>query len=198
MRFTLEQELRAERRRLISTLDTLPDEVFETGRTLCSEWAPRDILGHLLSVDHLAATYLPFGPFLHYANRKQVARARRLPRERLMDAARLWADKPSLSSRLGVVVTLGDLAIHHQDIVRGLGLHQEMPTCAPTFILWDGAMLSMQTNLRILRYRLTSTDGYPELGLPPLPHAPEVRGTREALGMWLAGRDSVTEELIFT
>jgi uncharacterized protein (TIGR03083 family) len=197
VRLPLEQELRAERHRLLATLDTLPHEAFETGRTLCSEWAPRDILGHLLSVDRFAVTYLPYGPFIHSTNRRQVARARRLPRKHLMDKARAWADQPSLSSRLGALVTLGDLAIHHQDIVRGLGLYRELPACTPTYILWDGAMLSMYTNLRIFRYRLVPSDGYPELGLPPLPRAPEVHGTREALGLWLAGRDSLTEELTF-
>ncbi|MEU4769257.1 maleylpyruvate isomerase family mycothiol-dependent enzyme [Actinosynnema sp. NPDC023794] len=197
MGLPLEQQLRAERRRLIATLDQLSDDAFESGRTLCTEWSPRDILGHLLAVDSFAASYLPYGPFLHAANRKQVERARRLQRGQLMERARMWADQPSLSSRIGAVITLGDLAIHHQDIVRGLGLRTDLPATVPTFILWDGALLSLTANLRILRYRVVPTDGYPEIGARS-PCAREVRGTREALGMWLAGRDSVTDDLIFT
>jgi uncharacterized protein (TIGR03083 family) len=193
----LEQELRAERRRLIATLDQLPDDTFDSGRTLCTEWSPRDILGHLLAVDSFAASYFPYGPFFHTANRKQVERARRLPRNRLMARARRWADQPSLPSRIGAVITLGDLAIHHQDIVRGLGLRRNLPATVSTFILWDGALLSLSTNFRILRYRVVPTDGYPEMGArSPCPR--EARGTREALGMWLAGRDSVTDDLVFT
>ncbi|MFI9005849.1 maleylpyruvate isomerase family mycothiol-dependent enzyme [Actinosynnema sp. NPDC053489] len=193
----LERELRAERRRLVATLDRLPDDAFESGRTLCAGWSPRDVLGHLLAVDDFAASYLPHGPFLHAANREQVERARRLPRSRLMARARTWADRPSLSSRIGAVITLGDLAVHHQDIVRGLGLRRDLPATVPTFILREGALLSLRTNLRVLRYRVVPTDGHPELGIR-LPRAREVLGTREALGMWLAGRDSVTDELVFT
>ncbi|WEH36428.1 maleylpyruvate isomerase family mycothiol-dependent enzyme [Streptomyces sp. AM 4-1-1] len=196
MGFPLEQELRAERRRLIVTLDQLSDEAFDSGRTLCSEWSPRDILGHLLSVDGFAATYLPYGPFLQSANRRQVERARRSPRSRLMARARIWAAQPSLTSRVGAVVTLGDLAIHHQDIVRGLGLSRDLPASVPTFILWDGALLSLRTNVRVLRYRVVPTDGYPPIGTRS-GCVPEVRGTREALGLWLAGRDSVSDELVF-
>ncbi|MEU4745020.1 maleylpyruvate isomerase family mycothiol-dependent enzyme [Actinosynnema sp. NPDC023658] len=196
MELPLEQELRAERRRLILTLDQLSDDTFESGRTLCTEWSPRDVLGHLLAVDRFGESYLPYGPFVDVANRKQVERARRLPRSRLMARARKWADQPSLPSRIGAVITLGDLAIHHQDILRGLGLRRDLPPPASTFILWDGALLSLITNLRILRYRVVPTDGYPELGISS-PCTREVRGTREALGMWLAGRDSVADELLF-
>lgn len=197
MRLPLEQELRAERCRLIATLDQLSDDTFESGRTLCTEWSPRDVLGHLLAVDGFAASYLPYGPFVHAANRKQVERARRLPRSRLMARARTWADQPSLSSRIGAVVALGDLAIHHQDIARGLGLRRDLPATVSTFILWDGVLLSLISNLRVLRYRVVPTDGYPEIGARS-PCTREVRGTREALGMWLAGRDSVTDDLVFT
>jgi uncharacterized protein (TIGR03083 family) len=198
MPLPLDQELRAERRRLITTLDSLSDEEFTSGTTLCEKWAPRDILGHLLAVDDPARSYLPFGPFLHTANRAQITRARRLPRETLMDRARVWAEQPSLTSRLGGVVALGDLAVHHQDIVRGLGLVRDLPDAIPTYILWDGALLSAITNLRILRYRVVPTDGYPRLGRPTVTGGAEIHGTREALGLWLAGRDALSEELVFT
>lgn len=196
MGLPLVQELRAERHRLIITLDKLSDDTFKSGRTLCTEWSPRDILGHLLAVDRPVASYLPHGPFVHTANRKQAERARRLPRSQLMACARAWADQPSATSRINAVIALGDLAIHHQDIVRGLSLRRKLPPAVPTFILWDGALLSLWTNLRILRYRVVPTDGYPEMGARS-PWTREARGTREALGMWLAGRDSVTDDLVF-
>ncbi|MFJ7769705.1 maleylpyruvate isomerase N-terminal domain-containing protein [Streptomyces sp. NPDC097107] len=197
MRIPLERQLREERRRLLDTLDGLSDQAFESGHTLCSEWSPRDILAHLLAVDHPVVSYLPYGVFPHRANRAQVRRARRLPRSRMMTLGRAWADRPSLTSRLGASITLGDLSIHHQDIVRGLGLRRDVPASASTAILWDGAMLSMSTNLRILRYRLVPTDGHPSIGRPLALPAPEIHGTREALGLWLAGRDCVADELAF-
>nr|BFD81226.1 maleylpyruvate isomerase family mycothiol-dependent enzyme [Streptomyces sp. Xyl84] len=197
MRLPLETELRAERRRLLRTLDALPDDVFDSGPTLCAPWSPRDVLGHLIGVDHPLSYYRPWRS-LAAANGRQVRRARHLSRRRLMAQAREWAERPALESRLVTLISLGDLSVHHQDIVRGLGLERDIPPSVPSFILWDGAMLSSHSNLRILRYRVIPTDGHPPLGLPGFLRPPEVMGTREALGMWLAGRDAVTEELRFT
>ncbi|MEV4342375.1 maleylpyruvate isomerase family mycothiol-dependent enzyme [Streptomyces sp. NPDC049590] len=198
VRLPLDDELRAERHRLLATLEALPGEAFETGPTLCDGWSPRDVLGHLLGVDRAVTSYLWYGPCLGAANRAQVERARSLPRDRLMEKAARWADRPSWTSRLGAMVVLGDLAVHHQDIVRGLGLERDVSAPVSTLILWDGAMLSCQTNLRIIRHRVVPTDGHPPIGCPSVPGVPEVRGTREALGLWLAGRDSVADELRFT
>ncbi|MEU9558710.1 maleylpyruvate isomerase family mycothiol-dependent enzyme [Streptomyces fumanus] len=196
MRLPLETELRAERRRLLRTLAALSDEDFASGRTLCAGWSPRDVLGHLIGVDHVLAHYRPWCS-LAAVNRRQVDRARRRTRRQLMAEAYHWAERPAWSSRLAVLIALGDLAIHHQDIVRGLGLEHDLPPAVPSYILWDGALLSGRTNLRVLRYRVVPTDGHPPLG-PPAALAPaEVSGTREALGLWLAGRDGLAAELRF-
>ncbi|GAA4814067.1 maleylpyruvate isomerase family mycothiol-dependent enzyme [Streptomyces ziwulingensis] len=197
MRLPLETELPAERIRLLHTLSTLSDEVFESGPTLCAGWSPRDVLGHLLGVDRLLTFYRPWR-HLAEVNRRQVRRARGLSRDRLMAEARAWARRPAWSSRLAALTALGDLAVHHQDIVRGLGVDRDLPLSVPSYILWDGAMLSSWSNLRILRYRVIPTDGHPPLGPPEALRLPEVLGGSEALGMWLAGRDSVAGELRFT
>ncbi|MFJ7772706.1 hypothetical protein ACIQ1J_31055 [Streptomyces sp. NPDC097107] len=112
--------------------------------------------------------------------------------------ARDWAEHPTLTGRLAAVIALGELAIHHQDIVRGLGLDGEPPPAVPSYILWVGALLSSHSNLRVWRYRVVPTDGHPPLGVPQALRPPEVLGTREALGMWLAGRDAAAGELHFT
>ncbi|MEU5116003.1 maleylpyruvate isomerase family mycothiol-dependent enzyme [Streptomyces longwoodensis] len=196
MRLPLEAELRAERRRLLGTLDALPDNLFDSGPTLCTGWSPRDVLGHLIGVDHPLTYYRPWLR-LTAVNDRQVQRVRHIPRHQLMAEARDWAEGPALSSRLAVLVALGDLSVHHQDIVRGLGLERVLPAAIPSFILWDGAMLSSWSNLRILTYRVTPTDGHPPLGAPGFLPLPEVLGTSEALGMWLAGRDRAARELHF-
>ncbi|MEW2266290.1 maleylpyruvate isomerase family mycothiol-dependent enzyme [Streptomyces sp. NPDC047853] len=197
MRLPLETELRAERQRLLRTLDALSDDVFDSGPTLCAGWSPRDILGHLLGVDHPLASYRPWLR-LAAVNDRQVRRARRLSRRAIMAEAREWAANPAWSSRLSALITLGDLSVHHQDIVRGVGAERDLPPSVPSYILWDGAMLSSWSNLRIFRYRVVPTDGHPPLGSPAHLRAPEVLGPSEALGMWLAGRDGVSEELRFT
>jgi hypothetical protein len=87
---------------------------------------------------------------------------------------------------------LGDLAIHHQDILRGLGLTRQVPHTVANTILLESLQLSLWLNRRVLRHRIVPTDGGRPCG-----RGPEVRGTREALGMWLSGRDSLAGELTF-
>ncbi|SEG12044.1 TIGR03083 family protein [Thermomonospora echinospora] len=192
MRFALEDELRAERFRLIETLEGLSDDDFDAGATLCTEWAPRDVLGHVIGIDYLLGSYVPYGTRINAANRAQADRARMLPRGRLMEWARHWAANPSLTSRLALPVILGDLGVHHQDVLRGLGLRRDVPDAVATAIFREGLQLSLWLNRRVLSHRLVPTDGHRPVG-----RGPEVRGTREALGMWLTGRDSVAGELEF-
>jgi uncharacterized protein (TIGR03083 family) len=190
-------EMRAERLRLIETLEKLSDEDFDSGTTLCAGWSPRDVLGHLIATDYLLGSYLPYGVRLNAANQAQADRVRGMPRDRLMAWARDWAAAPSLSSRLGAVIFLGDLAIHHQDILRGLGLERDVPDSVANAIFREGLQLSLWMNRRVVRHRLVPTDGHRPFALPAARDG-DVRGTREALGMWLAGRDSVAEELEFS
>jgi uncharacterized protein (TIGR03083 family) len=190
MRLPFDDELRAERIRLIETLERLSDEEFASGTTLCAQWSPRDVLGHVLGIDRFFRSYLPYGLRVNAANGAQADRAGRMSRDRLMEQARRWAAEPSLSSRLGAPILLGDLAIHHQDILRGLGRDREIPDPVATAIFREGLQLSLWLNRRVLRHRLVPTDGHRAVG-----RGPEVHGTREALGLWLAGRDSVAGEL---
>ncbi|MQY08176.1 maleylpyruvate isomerase family mycothiol-dependent enzyme [Actinomadura macrotermitis] len=187
-----EKALRAERFRLIETLESLPDEEFDAGPTLCTAWAPRDVLGHVIGLDYLLSSYLPYRGKINAANQAQADKVRALPRARLMEWARHWAASPSATSRLGAPILLGDLGVHHQDVVRGLGRERRVPDEVATAIFREGLQLSLWLNRRVLRHRLVPTDGHRPVG-----RGPQVRGTREALGMWLTGRDSVTGELEF-
>jgi uncharacterized protein (TIGR03083 family) len=186
-------ELRAERHRLIETLEGLTDAEFDSGRTLCTEWSPRDVLGHVIGIDYFVSSYLPYGPRIGDANAAQVHRARQLSRTRLMKWAGHWADNPSPTTRLSAPIMLGDLAVHHQDVLRGLGLSREIPDRIASAVLLEGSQLSIWINRRVLTHRIVPTDGGRPYG-----RGPEVLGSREALGMWLAGRDSVASELFFS
>ena len=196
------EELRAERRRVITTLEGLSDREFDHGRTLCAGWSPRDVLGHLIGIDYFAASYgglllgdpRTFARRLDEANARQTERVREMPRTRLMDWAATWAVRPSPTTRMAARFLLGDLAVHHQDIVRGQGLSRELPDAVSAAVLREGLFLSSALNRRIFAHRVVPTDG----GRPAGPRsAPQVRGTREALGLWLTGRDDVVPELDF-
>ncbi|GAA4146486.1 maleylpyruvate isomerase family mycothiol-dependent enzyme [Actinomadura keratinilytica] len=190
--FPYEDELRAERRAMVDTMADLSDEEFQSGRTLCSRWAPRDVLAHVIALDYFLASYLPYGPRINAANQAQVDRARPLSRDRLMEWADKWADRPSTAGRAGAALLLGDLGMHHQDVLRGLGRERALPDAVATAVFREGLQLSLWLNRRVLRYRVVPTDGHRPVG-----RGPQVRGTREALGLWLAGRDSVEGELEF-
>ena len=157
MRFPLEGEVLAERARLLETLRDLSDDEFHDGRTLCDQWAPRDVLGHLIGVDSLG-TYVRH-PGVGRANAVQVSRARELSRDDLMARGEEWAARPSATGRVGAWYLIGDLAIHHQDILRGLGRSREVPPPVAGAILREGAVFSAVVNRRIFRYRIVPTEG---------------------------------------
>jgi uncharacterized protein (TIGR03083 family) len=185
-------ELIAERKRFVDTIESLTDDEFDTGRTLCAGWAPRDVLAHVLGVDH-AAAYLRFGGWVNAANAKLVEQGKSRSRADLAAEARRWAEQPALSSRAIAHFLIGDVAMHHQDVLRGLGRTREIPRVAAAAIFREGVVLSTGTKRNLLRYKMIpSTPGGFAIG-----RGQPVRGTTEALGLWLAGRKGLDGELRF-
>jgi hypothetical protein len=89
---------------------------------------------------------------------------------------------------------IGDVAMHHQDVLRGLGRVRALPSRIETALFLEGTMLSVQSmRPRLLRYRVVPTNGV----CTAIGRGAEVRGTAEALGMWLGGR-AVERDLEFT
>ena len=68
-------ELIAERRRFLDTIESLPEDEFEAGHTLCANWAPRDVLAHVVGVDRPTA-YLRFAGRVNAANAAVVSASR--------------------------------------------------------------------------------------------------------------------------
>jgi uncharacterized protein (TIGR03083 family) len=186
-----ERHLRSERAAFLTTVRELPPDQFESGTTLCAEWAPRDVLAHLIGIDDSLPTYLKAGGRVTAANARIVAAARSKTRAELLERAESWAAKPAAHVRAAALALLGDLGVHHADVLRGQGRrHLEMPPAVGAAILREGFLLGAA---RAARYRV-QPDGGRTIGLPG---RPVVRGTPEALGMWLSGRDSVADELQF-
>src|SRR5215203_5455809 len=103
MAFPAEHDLRDERRALLATVESLSDEEFESAPTLCTDWAPRDIVAHLMGVDTHLLEYVKATGQIAKANAAIVARARPMSRERLMNRARHWADKPAPLARVTAI-----------------------------------------------------------------------------------------------
>jgi uncharacterized protein (TIGR03083 family) len=189
MRFPGEADLLAERASLLETLVTLSDEEFESGPTLCEEWAPRDVVAHLLGIDRALPEYARSWGNIRRANAAIVDHARAESRDELMDQARQWVASPPLTTRSAAVFLLGDSAVHHQDILRGLGRRREIPAASRAAILREGVVLAPH---RLLRHRVVPDDGGWAIGRGEV-----VRGSSEALGLWLSGRRGVEAELTF-
>jgi uncharacterized protein (TIGR03083 family) len=190
MPFPFVNHLRDERQAIVATLDSLSDDEFESGPTLCEAWAPRDILAHLMGIDTSLIEYAKHPGKINDANAAIVAKARSMPRERLMNRARHWAAKPAPLTRMTAGFFLGDTGMHHQDILRALGRTREVPPPVAAAILREGLVLGGFKKLA--SHRIEPTDGGPSLGKGKV-----VRGTSEALGLWLAGRKGVEDDLEF-
>ena len=189
LRFPSEQDFIDERRALLATIESLTDDEFESAPTLCEGWAPRDVLAHLMGIDTSLATYATSLGRVGRANEEIVARARFRSREELTEQARSWAESPALTTRPLSWFYLGDLAIHHQDILRGLGRERPIPLPVRDALLREGTLLGAP---RLLRYRAVPTDGGRPVGRGQV-----VRGTSEALALWLTGRQGLEDELTF-
>ena len=189
MEFPGEHELRIERRLVVETFAALTDEEFESGPTLCEGWAPRDILAHLLGSDTQLYRYVFALGRVAKANAAIVAGEKDKSRARLQRRAEHWAAHPAPLSRPFAPFLLGDVAVHHQDVLRALGRRRVLPEASADAVYREGATLGFRT---LLKHRAVPLDGGRPLG-----RGPEVRGTREALGMWLAGRKGIESELAF-
>lgn len=174
--------VRSARQAFVDTVDGLTDEEFDDGTTLCAGWSPRDVLAHLIGTSRIGP-YLRAPWRLHRINAEIVAAGRRRPRAELIAEGRRWAQVPD--RRLAGLL-LGDVAMHHQDVLRGLGRTREIPPAEAAAILAEGVNLTVQKlQPTLLRYRVVPTDGISR----PRGRGTVVRGTTEALGLWLGGRN---------
>lgn len=184
-----EAELREERAAVLATIRSLTDDELDHGRTLCEAWSPRDVLAHLIGVDESLPEYARAYGNVRVANQRVVDRWRGVPRAELEERAQRWADAPALATRGLALWLLGDVVMHHQDILRGLGRQRPLPLYARAALLREGALLGGH---RLLTNRVVPTDGGRPLGRGRI-----VRGTSEVLGLWLAGRKGLEGELTF-
>lgn len=186
MQFPGEALYREERAEFVRTLESLTDAEFDAGRTLCEDWSPRDVLAHVMGLDTRLDAYVK-GVTVKRGNALIVDAYRDMSRAEITERAHHWVDSPALLPRLASAFLLGDLCMHHQDVLRPLGRTRELDETRSAAILREGIVLG---GVKLTRYRLEPTDGGRSLG-----RGRSVRGTREALGLWLAGRKGLEAEL---
>lgn len=184
-----ERALRLERSAIAATMRSLTDDEFAFAPTLCQGWAPRDILVHIMGADHNVGEYVRAGGWISTANDVIVRKARSASRDELMARMDRWLDRPAPWVRAAAAWLLGDNAMHHQDVLRPLGRERNIPEASRNAMLREGLALGGR---KLAHYRIEPTDGGRPLG-----RGQTVRGTREALALWLAGRPGLEEELEF-
>lgn len=190
MRFSQEDDLRRERARFMGTIETLTDEEFEHGRTLCDGWAPRDVLAHIIGSNTLGAYFRPSGLTINRTNAKMVDDAKALTRAELTQRGWDVASNPARGSRMfAALMMCGDVVMHHQDILRGLGRPHELPPEARKAVMQEALLWN---SYKLLSYRIVPCDGQPR------GRGREVHGTTEAIAMWLGGRKGIEPDLVFT
>jgi uncharacterized protein (TIGR03083 family) len=177
----------------MATVESLTDEEFDNGRTLCAGWAPRDVLAHIVGCDRMSAYVRPSGVTIDRANAAMVRRGRGLDRAALTELGHRVAARPSASARAFAWLLTGDVAMHHQDVLRGLGKPHELPDESAPAILREGTVWSWVFGAKLLRYRVIPTTP----GCTPRGLGTPVTGTAEALALWLAGRPGIEPELRF-
>lgn len=193
MRFPHEDELRRERGLFLDTIDTLTDDEFAHGRTLCEGWAPRDVLAHLIGIDDTAGYLGPQALTINRGNAHMVKMAAGLDRAELTARGRATAENPAAASRACSWLFAGDVAVHHLDVLRGLGRMDNLPEDSARLAFREGTVWSWRWGAKLLRHRVVpTTPGGKARGRGRV-----VRGSTENLALWLAGRESIASELEF-
>lgn len=138
------------------------------------------MLAHLIGNDGISR-------YVHHlsidrANAAMVREGRALSREELLRRGNAIARRPSSTGRLFAWRLVGDCAMHHQDVLRGLGEPHASPDEAGQVIFREGTIWSWLFGAELPRYRVQpTTPGGTARG-----RGQAVRGSTEALALRLA------------
>jgi uncharacterized protein (TIGR03083 family) len=174
------------------TIESLTDDEFDNGTTLCEGWAPRDVLAHIVGNDDLWVYFKPSALTIDRANAVMVRNGRNLTRAELTRRGWKATEQPSFSGRMMAWIWTGDCAMHHQDILRGLGKPHDLPAESATALFREARVWRVLNRKPLHNRVIPTTPGGSTVG-----KGPTVRGTTEALAMWMAGRHGIASELEF-
>src|SRR5699024_9586578 len=111
---------------------------------------------------------------LHQVNAEAVAAGRQQSREALIAAGRQWAEIPKRTDRALAKFLLGDVAMHHQDVLRGLGRTRQLCPVEEAAVVCECVSLTFQKmQPTLFKYRGEPTNGIGR----PRGRGTRVRGT---------------------
>lgn len=187
----------AERRSLSHTLGTLTPEQW-AHPSLCAGWSVRDVAAHVIATPQIGGREVA-ALFLRNLGRgynemifADVKARGRQPVERILADFEKYADSRAKVATTTPVEPLVDALVHHQDILRPLGLRHDVPVDAALVAadrcrLLAGLMGSRQV-VRSVRMEATDADWVRGRG-------PTLRGPAQELMMVCAGRSAAARDL---
>jgi len=191
-RDTLWGHIHSERRQLAETLGTLTEAQWAHD-TLCPGWTVKDVAAHVISAPQVGMLEVT-GLFLRNIGRgynTMIFRETKRMSARLSTEEILAAFETHAESRKHVVTTtsvepLIDALVHHQDIVRPLGLRHDMPPEAAAVAADRVRLLAflMGTRRLVKSVRMVATDVDWARGRGPV-----VEGPMQELLMLCSGRE---------
>jgi uncharacterized protein (TIGR03083 family) len=191
-RDTLWGHIHHERAALATTLRTLTPEQWQHD-SLCAGWTVKDVAAHVITTPRLGfgGTVGVFARNLGRGYNTMIDRETRRTSGRMTTDEIVAAFDTHADSRRKVAVTttvepLIDALVHHQDIVRPLGLRHDMDPAAAAVAADRVRLLAplMGTRAAIRGVRMVATDIDWDRGKGPLVEAP-----MQELLMRCAGRD---------
>lgn len=160
------QHIHAERASLAANLAGLDDDQWAHD-TLCPGWTVKDVAAHVISTPQIGWRQMPamaarnFGRGYNTMIYREVKRlgARETPESILADFERFSTSTHHVPTTTSVEPLI-DALLHHQDIVRPLGLRREMPPEAAAVAADRSRLLwSLMGNRRVVRgTRMVATD----------------------------------------
>lgn len=162
---TLWRHIHTERAALAATLRTLTPQQW-AHESLCTGWSVQDVAAHVISNPQIGWRQLPAvladAARLGYneAIFRDVRRRGQQPREQIVADFERWATSTRHVPTTTSVETLVDALVHHQDIVRPLGLHHDPdPTAASVAADRCRLLAGLLGSRRVVRgVRMVATD----------------------------------------
>ncbi len=165
--------------------------------TYCDAWTPRGVLNHLASFVDIGivtfmATLAKHRFKFETASIDMAARQDQRPVAEVLSSLRAKAAKSAAMPMFPEAMTVADVAIHTQDVRRPLGLEgaldDEVLDTALDFVTSHKQATAMIDRKPLDGVKLVATDADWTFG-----SGAEIRGTREALLMAIAGRPVLDE-----